>query len=510
MILKPFFNRMYRVQLINISKSFGGITALKNVTLKVKPGEIHALAGENGAGKSTLMKILSGAVLKDTGSILIDDTEVSIRDTYDSQQHGIGIIYQEFSLVPDLSIIENIYLRQLGKERSWMNWQSLKKKADMLLESIGFRMDTSIKVSKLSVAHQQIVEIAKALSEEVKILILDEPSAVLGPHEIQKLFDTLLRLKKAGVSIIYITHHLSEIFQIADRVSILKDGISGESLKVTKTDHEDLIRRMLGRSLDTMYPKHENVIGDEMMRVESINQEEKLKDISLLVRSGEILGIAGLVGSGRTETLRAIFGAAKTDKKVLLKNKIVKLNSPHQAVNHGIGMIPEDRKQQGIIPRLSVMENISLSNLGGLSDRLGFIRRKKEQSITRELIQKLTIKTARENSPAGSLSGGNQQKVSLAKWIGRDCQVMLIDEPTRGIDVGAKVEIYHLINELAGRGVAIIIVSSETAELMGLCDRILVMRKGKIQGELARPDFSEENILRLSLAVSRDSTTFGK
>lgn len=492
---------MYRVELINITKSFGGIAALKNVNLKIRAGEIHALVGENGAGKSTLMKILSGAYTRDGGKILIDGVEVIVRNTHDSKKQGIGIIYQEFSLVPDLSVAENIFLSHLGKAGAWMKWRSMKKEAESLINSIGFSIDPSLKVGKLSIAYQQIVEITKALSEKVKILILDEPSAVLGPHEILKLFDMLLRLKKEGVAIIYITHHLSEIFKIADRVCVLKDGISSESLNVSETDKDDLIQRMLGRSLETMYPRRQEANGDEIMNVKYISLKDKLKNISFSLRSGEILGITGLVGSGRTETLRALFGADKTKKNIYFKGKQIGIESPHEAVKRGIGMVPEDRKRQGVIPGLSIRENISLSGFKNSTDPLGFIKRRKEQKNTLELIKKLMIKATSENMKVSTLSGGNQQKVSLAKWINRECEVMLIDEPTRGIDVGAKVEIYHLINEIANQGIAVIVVSSETAELMGICDRIMVMRKGEIQGELSRQEFSEEKILRLSIGA---------
>lgn len=501
MILMPYFKRMYRVELINISKSFGGIAALKDVTLKVYPGEIHALAGENGAGKSTLMKILSGAHLKDSGKILIDGKEVHIRNTHDSKKLGIGIIYQEFSLVPDLSVAENIFLGQLGAEGSWMKWGSMKRQGRSLIKSIGFDIDPSINVGKLSIAYQQIIEITKALSEKVKILILDEPSAVLGPNEIYKLFEILIQLKKDGVSIIYITHHLSEIFRIADRVSVLKDGISSDSLKVSETNKDRLIQSMLGRSLDTMFPLRESYIGDEILKAESIFLEGKLKNVSLSVRSGEVLGIAGLVGSGRTETVRALFGADKVTGNIYLRGKKIRVHSPHKAVKIGIGMVPEDRKRQGVVLPLSIRENISLANFNKVTDKLAFVSARKEQNNTSGLIKKLAIKAGGENMAVGALSGGNQQKVSLAKWINRDCNVMIIDEPTRGIDVGAKVEIYHLINEIAYRGVAVIVVSSETAELIGICDRILVLRKGEIQGELKREEFSEEAILRLSLGA---------
>jgi ribose transport system ATP-binding protein len=497
---------MNRVELRNISKSFGGIAALKNVTLKVLPGEIHALVGENGAGKSTLMKILSGANTKDTGQIFIDNMEVQIRNTHDSKKLGIGIIYQEFSLVPELSVAENIFLNQLSSSGIWLQWGKLKKKAEELINNIGFSIDPSLKAADLSLAEQQIVEIAKALSEHVRVLILDEPSAVLGPQEIQKLFDTLKRLKKEGVAIIYISHHLSEVFQIADRITVLKDGSSCGSLPISETDRDSVIKLMLGRSLDAMYPLRDSVIGEDALKAVDISQGEKVKEVSLTVKEGEILGIAGLVGSGRSETVRAIFAADKREKgRIFLSGKELRLRSPRNAVRLGIGMVPEDRKQHGVILSLTVKENISLTNYKEITGFLGFIKAKKESNNSAELIRKLTIKTENENQEVSKLSGGNQQKVVLAKWLNRNCRVMIIDEPTRGVDVGAKVEIYNLINELSQKGVAIIVISSETSELIGICDRIIIMRKGQIHGGLTKQEFSEEEILRLSLGVNENT-----
>jgi len=496
-----------RVELRNISKSFGGIVALKNVTFKVKPGEIHALVGENGAGKSTLMKILSGAYTKDTGQIFIDGKEVHIKNTQDSKKLGIGIIYQEFSLVPELSVAENVFLNKLDITGFWMKWGEMNKKAEEIINSIGFSINPSVKTGSLSIAQQQIVEIVKALSEQVRVLILDEPSAVLGPQEIQKLFDTLKRLKKEGVAIIYISHHLSEIFQIADRITVLKDGTSSESLPAPETNRDSIIKLMLGRSLETMYPLCNSIIGEEVLKVVDMHLAEKVKGVSFVVKEGEIVGIAGLVGSGRSETVRAIFAADKRKKgNILLFGKELPLRSPREAVRKGIGMVPEDRKQHGVILSLSVNENISLTNFKGITNRFGFIKPKKESNNTIDLIRKLTIKTENENQEVSKLSGGNQQKVALAKWLNQNCRVMIIDEPTRGVDVGAKVEIYNIINDLSHKGVAIIVISSETSELMGICNRILVMRKGQIQGELTKKEYSEEAILRLSIGAIGNAT----
>ncbi|MFC2125303.1 sugar ABC transporter ATP-binding protein [Bacteroidota bacterium] len=493
---------MYRVELINISKSFGGVAALKDVTLRVRAGEIHALVGENGAGKSTLMKILSGAYKKDSGKILIDGEEVQINNTHDSKKLKIGIIYQEFSLVPDLSVAENIFLSKLDSTGFWMKWGKLKTKAVALISSIGFNINPGTEVKKLSIAHQQIVEIAKALSEKVEILILDEPSTVLGPFEIQKLFETLDKLKKDGVSIIYISHHLSEVFQIADRVSVIKDGTSSDSLLVSETDKDSIIKLMLGRPLETMYPDRIKSIGEEVIKAENIQLTDEKEGVSFSVKAGEVLGVAGLVGSGRTEMVRCIFGADNKHKgNVFLSGKQIHIKSPNKAVKNGIGMVPEDRKQHGVILPLSVKENIALTNFDVNINKLGFIKSRKERELTIELIRKFSIKTQNENTSVATLSGGNQQKVTLAKWMKGNLKVMIIDEPTRGVDVGAKVEIYNLINDLSNQGVAIIIVSSETSELMGICDRILVMRRGNTAGELDKEDFSEEDILRLSIGA---------
>ena len=491
-----------RVELLNISKAFGGIAALKSVTLKVLPGEIHALIGENGAGKTTLMKILSGACMKDSGRILIDGTEVHFRNTRDSLEKGIGIIYQEFSLVPDLTVAENVFLNKLGSSGMWMRWRKINSEAAKIIASIGFDINPSLLAGNLSIAQQQIVEIAKALSEEVKILILDEPSAVLGPQEIQRLFDILGRLRKEGVAIIYISHHLHEIFQIADRVTILKDGTSSESLQVSQTDQDEVIRLMLGRTPDTMYPARKPLLGEELFRASGIRAGNKVNEVSISLRAGEILGVAGLVGSGRTETVRAIFAADKRNEgRFFLSGGEVLIGAPRKAVILGIGMVPEDRKLHGVIPSLTVKHNISLTNFKGITNRLGFISEKKELARVSELIKKLGIRARDENQEVYTLSGGNQQKVALAKWLNRDCRVLLVDEPTRGVDVGAKIEIYTILKDLSDKGVATILVSSESSELMGVCDRIIVMRKGRVQGELEKKDFTEKNILRLSIGA---------
>jgi ribose transport system ATP-binding protein len=492
-----------RVELINISKAFGGIKALKDVSLQVLPGEVHALLGENGAGKSTLMKVLSGAHQKDSGKIFIDGQEVHIKSTADSKRLGIGIIYQEFSLVPNLSVSENIFLNRFNQD-FWVHWKEMAQKSSKLIQRLGFNINPLEKVSSLSIAEQQIVEIAKALSEEVKVLILDEPSAVLGSKDIEKLFDIIRGLKEQGVSIIYISHHLSEIFTIADRVTVIKDGSTVESHYIHETNKDSLIALMLGRPFGNMFEERNVKLGNEVFSAQNIHYKNRVKDVSFSIRSGEVLGMAGLVGSGRTETAEAIFAAIKKDQGILkLNGDVVKSNSPSNSIDLGIGMVNEDRKQKGVLLSLPVSQNITLTNLRSISNTFGFISKKRENKIADDLIAKLQIKVSNRKMYVGNLSGGNQQKVAIAKWINRGSRFLIVDEPTRGVDVGAKVEIYRLINELAERGIAILVISSETAELMGLCDRIMVLKDGSVQGTLLKNEFSEEQILRLAIGVNQ-------
>ncbi|MEZ5069946.1 MAG: sugar ABC transporter ATP-binding protein [Bacteroidales bacterium] len=491
-----------RVEFRQIRKSFGGVQALKDVSFSVAPGEIHALVGENGAGKSTLMKILSGALPKDAGEIRIGGEPVDIRSTHHSKSLGVGILYQEFSLVPDLTVAENIFLGHFRSGSAWMNRAKLQREASELIRSIGFDLDPSLPVHKLSIAHQQIVEIAKALSEEVQILLLDEPSAVLGSHEVQTLFRLLGDLKSRGVSIVYISHHLEEVFQIADRITVLRDGVSSQTLAASDTTKDELIRLMLGRSLEAMFPERREEPGAEVLRVEGVRAAGAEGPLSVSIRAGEIVGLAGLVGSGRTEFLRAVYSADPLKAgTIFLGDKPLRLRSPRDATRAGIGMVPEDRKRHGALLSLSIRKNITLASLAEVSDRLGFVRAGREKALVRDLMATWKVKAESGESPVSSLSGGNQQKVVLARWVHTKSKVLLIDEPTRGVDVGARVEIYALLRELAREGVAILLVSSETEELMGLCDRILVMRKGCIRGEVAKKDFQEEHILRLALGA---------
>ena len=492
----------YRLEMTGISKSFGIVSVLENVNLKVKHGEIHALLGENGAGKSTLIKILSGVHQKDAGQVILNGEEINPKNTHDGQMLGINVVYQELSLVNDLSVAENIYLHKLGASKFWMNWKQINKEAQALIDSLGFEIDATARVRDLSIVQKQVIEIAKALSEDTKILVLDEPTTVFDPTDTQKLFDNLYKLKEKGISIIYISHHLEEIFKIADTVTVLRDGVDTGSMSVKNTNTDDIIKLMIGRELKDLYPTRNTSVGTvPVFEVKNLTAKDTLvHDVSFTVKAGEVLGIAGLGGSGRTETAKLIFGAHKKKSgSLFLNGSEINPKSPADAVAQNIGLVSEDRKEEGIFLPLSIQENISVTDFGSISGKFGFIDKEKENSNIQSLIEKLNIRTPSAATPVKNLSGGNQQKVALAKWLSIDSKVILIDEPTRGVDVGAKVEIYHLINEVATKGVGVIVISSDMPEIMGIADRILVMHEGTIYGELSKENFSEENIIRYAI-----------
>ena len=492
----------YRLVMTDISKSFGVVSVLENVNLKVKHGEIHALLGENGAGKSTLMKILSGVHPKDSGKIFLSGEEINPKNTHDGQVLGINVVYQELSLINDLSVAENIYLHKLGASRFWMNWKEINRDAQELLDSLGFEIDAAATVRDLSIVQKQVVEIAKAISEDTKILVLDEPTTVFDPTDTQKLFDNLFKLKERGISIIYISHHLEEVFKIADTITVLRDGTDTGSIPVKDIDTDGVIRMMIGRDLKDLYPaRNINVGSVPVFEVNKLTAKDTfVHDVSFSVKPGEVLGIAGLGGSGRTETAKLIFGADKKKSgKMFLNGEEIITKSPVDAVRHEIGLVSEDRKEEGVFLPLSIRKNISVTDFTAISGRFGFINIEKEGRNVRSLIEKLNIRTPSSELVVKNLSGGNQQKVALAKWLSIDSKVILIDEPTRGVDVGAKVEIYNLINEVAKKGVGVIVISSDMPEIMGIADRILVMHEGTIYGELPKEKFSEENILRYAI-----------
>ena len=485
------------LEMRKISKAFYGVQALNNVDFDVLRGETHALLGENGAGKSTLMKILSGAYQRDAGEIFFDGDKIDIPTPLAAQRIGISIIYQEFNLIPGLSVAENIFLgREPVKGNGLINWRVLNKDAQELLERLHADISPTTLVDQLSVAEQQFVEIAKALSFGSKLIIMDEPTATLTPTEIERLFEVMRELKSRGVSIIYISHHLDEIFEVADRVTVLRDGEHVATDEVKNVDKDLIIRWMVGRDLVNTYPARTTSPGEVILEVRNLSRRGVLHDISFDLRRGEILGIAGLVGSGRTELVRALYGADPVDEaQVTLRGETVNVLSPKESIKNGLGLLPEDRKQEGLILEQSIKSNVTLSNLKRVLRGL-LINHGDEKKMVDSYIQSLAIRTPSNQSLAKNLSGGNQQKVVLAKWLFTDSDILIFDEPTRGIDVGAKYEIYQLMNQLTENGKSIIMVSSELPEIIGVSDRVLVLHKGRITGEHLREDLNQELIMR--------------
>ena len=471
------------LEMRGIVKKFPGVLALDHVHLSVKKGEVHALLGENGAGKSTLMKILSGAYQKDEGEILFDGQAVEIRSSHDAQRLNISTIYQELNLTEQLTVAENIFMgRQLMKNRFQVDWKKMYAEAQKLLDDLGVDIDAHALVRDLGVARKQMVEVAKALSINSRVLIMDEPTAPLTNREIDTLFSTIRMLKSRGVSIIYISHRLEEVMEVCDRATIMRDGKNVVELNVKDTNLDEIIRYMVGRELKEKFPKIHIEPGAERMRVEHINAGKRVRDVSFAVRGGEILGIAGLVGAGRTETARAIFGMDHRDSgEVFIDGKKVEIHQPLDAIRAGIGFVTEDRKGEGLVLPMSVSQNVTLATL----DKFGsaaHLRLSQEKATVQDYIGKLNIKTPSQLQLARNLSGGNQQKVVLAKWLLSDSRVIIFDEPTRGIDVGAKIEVYNIINDLIRAGVAVVMISSELPEILGMSDRVAVMHQGEITG----------------------------
>ncbi|MCP1110355.1 sugar ABC transporter ATP-binding protein [Ohessyouella blattaphilus] len=486
------------LRLVNVSKTYPGVKALADVSLKIYPGEVHALMGENGAGKSTLIKIISGAIEPDCGEIFFEEVVYSKMNPILSQKLGIGVIYQEFNLVPELSVAENIYLGKKVNKGALLNRNEMVSKAQKIIDEFGIDIDVRRPVKELTIAYQQLVEIAKTLTNDVKVLIMDEPTAPLTNRETEALFRIVARLKEQGIAIIYISHRMEEIFEISQKVSVLRDGKYVDTKKIEQTSREDLISLMVGRTLNEQFPTVEKTVGSEALRVEGLCTKELLRNISFTLHEGEILGFAGLVGAGRTETVRAIFGADPISAgRIFVDNREVKIDKPKTGIRNGIALIPEDRKHQGALLEMSIKDNISFISVADIS-RGTIIDRKKDRNLAVKYIDTLKIKTPDINQKVKNLSGGNQQKVVLAKSLASKSNIIIFDEPTRGIDVGAKQEIYALMNELVSQGMAIIMISSEMPELMGMSDRIVVMHEGKITGEVSKEEMSQEYILKLA------------
>ncbi len=484
------------LEMRQITKIYPGVVALDKVDFSVKKGEIHALVGENGAGKSTLIKILAGSEESDGGSIFFEGKEYNRYSPHQAMNMGISVIYHEFNLISQMTVEENIFFGKELKKGIFTDKKEMIEKTREVLKELEIDINPRTKVSALSVAYQQLAEIAKAILNQAKIIIMDEPSATLTNKELGLLFKLIRNLKKSGTSIIYISHRLEEIFEIADRVTVFRDGKYISTKNVGDTNRKELVTMMVGRSLTDTFPKHEDISDDILLSVKNITNE-KITDISFDLRKGEILGITGLVGSGRTELVRAIFGADPCIGDIIIRGKKVIIRSPLEAIKERISLLPEDRKAQGVILEMTVKFNISISSLNGLSGN-GFVNRKKESQLVDKYVKALKIKTPHNEQKVKFLSGGNQQKVILAKWLANQSDIIIFDEPTRGIDVGAKQEIYNLMSELTGQGKGIIMVSSEMPEIIGMCDRIIVLYKGKLVGEVAKSEITQEKLLEIS------------
>ena len=483
------------LEVVGVSKSFTGVKALNNVSLQIQRGEIHALVGENGAGKSTLMKILSGAYKKDSGQIFIENEVVEIKTPKEAREKGIAIVYQELSQLNRLSVAENIFIGRYKKRFGLINWNLIYKEAEMLLHKLEINIDAYSPVYSLSIAQRQLIEIARAVSMDAKVVIMDEPTSSLTKQEVALLFKIIRELKRQGVSIIYISHKLDEVYELCDRVTVFRDGNLIKTSDIKSLSRQDLIQYMIGRKLQNQYPIRSSSIGDVRISVESISDGYFIDNVSFKVHKGEILGFAGLVGSGRTETMRLIFGAdKKKNGKIYIDGKEIQVNCPRDAVENKIAYITEERKVDGLLLNESVRINTSLVSLWQFC-KFGILKLKSEKEAVQKYIELLKIVTPSIERKVALLSGGNQQKTVLAKWLLSNAEIVIFDEPTRGIDVGAKYEIYSLIGELAKQGKSIIVVSSELEEVMGISDRIAVMREGKIAAFLTKESFSQATIL---------------
>ena len=490
----------YVLELKNIYKSFPGVKVLEDVTLQVRPGEVHALMGENGAGKSTLMKILMGIYKADQGSIFLEGEETVIHGPKDAMSKGISMIHQELNTVLDMEVAENVFVgRELlkkGMEKlKIVDIARMREETGRYFREMNIDIDPRAKMRTLSVAEMQLVEIVKAISLNSKIIVMDEPTSAITEKEAAVLFTQIERLKKQGVAIIYISHKMDEIFRISDTITVLRDGQWIGTKPAKELDNDMLIRMMVGRELTDIYPKEPVEIGDVILEVKNLSRGKKVQDASFSLRKGEVLGIAGLVGAGRSELVETIFGLyPKTGGQIFLHGKEVHIKNSADAIKNKMALITEDRKQTGLNLIVSVKENIASVSIGKLSTH-GIVNDKKINEVSEKYIKELKIKTPDGNAIVGNLSGGNQQKVVLAKWLLDEPDIIIFDEPTRGIDIGAKRDIYLLINNLAKEGKAVIVISSEMAEVMGICDRILVMAEGRINGEVRREEFSQEVIM---------------
>jgi ribose transport system ATP-binding protein len=481
------------LEMRGITKAFPGVLALDHADFSVKHGEVHALLGENGAGKSTLIKILSGAVERDDGEIWFDNQSYGHYSPHDAIQMGISVIYQEFNLVNKLSIVENLFLGREFRKGIFVDKPAMLQKAREVFKSLAEDIDPRQQVSTLSVGHQQLVEISKAILNRAQLIVMDEPSAALSTRELAILYRLIRQLKSEGTSVIYISHRLEEVFEIADRVSVFRDGKHVATKLVSDTNKEELISLMVGHNISGSFPQHSQQTSDIMLEVQQLSNY-KLRDISFVLRRGEILGITGLVGAGRTELVRSIFGADPFSGIIYVKGLRADIRSPQDAIRFGISYLPEDRKTNGLLLEMSVRFNMSIASIRQFA-RHGFVNQQRESTTVQKFVDAVRIKTPSLEQKTKNLSGGNQQKVVLGKWLACESDILIFDEPTRGIDVAGKQEIYSLMNQLVQQGKSIIIVSSELPEVIGMCDRVLVISNGTISAELDKRDLSQELIL---------------
>ncbi|HEU5026928.1 MAG TPA: sugar ABC transporter ATP-binding protein [Spirillospora sp.] len=482
-----------------LRKAFPGVLALDGVDFGLRPGEVHVLLGENGAGKSTLIKTLSGAHRADAGTIEVDGREVEIRTAQDAERLGIATIYQEFNLVPEMTVAENLFLGRQPRRFGLLDRKAMNAAARDLLAKVGVQADPDDRMAGLGIARSQMVEIAKALSLDARVLIMDEPTAVLTTGEVDRLFGIVARLREQGVAVIFITHHLEEIPRIGDRVTVLRDGKSVAEVPAD-TPRDELVRLMVGRSIDQQYPRERTEAGPPLLQVKGLTRDGVFEDVSFEVRAGEVVGLAGLVGAGRTEVARAIFGADRPDRgEVIVDGTSLPPGDVHAAMEAGVGLVPEDRKGQGLVLGADVQENLGLVTLGRFS-RGGLVDRAGQRQDAGEIAGRLNVRMSGLRQEVRTLSGGNQQKVVIGKWLLADAKVLVLDEPTRGIDVGAKVEIYELINTLTASGHAVLMISSDLPEVLGMSDRVLVMARGRLAGELPAAEATQDAVMALAVA----------
>lgn len=487
------------LELKHIVKTFPGVKALSGIDFTLKSGEVHAICGENGAGKSTLMKILTGVYTKDAGTILVDGKEVVYKNPQEAEKAGIVFIYQELNVLFDLTVVENLFMgKEITKKFGICDKKAMREKAQEIMDKMGVKIPVDAVMSDLSVGQQQMVEICKALMVDAKVLIMDEPTAALTQSETKVLFDVIKALRKKGVSIVYISHRMEEIFELCDRITILRDGAYIGTRDIKDIDMDGIVQMMIGREIGERYPKREVTIGEEVLRVEGFTKNKVFHNVSFTVRAGEVLGVSGLMGAGRTEIMQAIFGNLSHESgRIFIEGKEVKIKNPRQAIAAGIGFITEDRKTEGLLLEKSIADNITIANLGKISGN-GVLSKKKSEELVKQGIEEFHVKCFGPEHECNNLSGGNQQKVVLAKWIFTDPKILILDEPTRGVDIGAKKEIYNVINQLAAKGVAVIMVSSELPEVLGMSDRIMVVREGEVRGIVDGKDADQAKIMTLA------------